>query len=153
MLRLRKLPWASLSMLILTYIAFGWLMSASISSPWLPMFGAVCIAIVMAAFTLPLKKIEKCLDIWFQSKLRSLTTMLLGVFSIVIVISALEISVRVLVIVAASLLARIDLVNQGISKGKIFLILSFLAFSSYILGVVVHEYLLISGILQRSFLR
>lgn len=153
MLRLRKLPWASLSMLVLTYSAFGWLMSASINSPWLPVFGAVCIMIVMAAFTLPLKKIEKGLDIWFQSKSRSMITMLLGVFSVVIVISALEISARVLVIVAASLLARIDLISQGISKGKIFLILSFLAFSSYILGVIVHEQLVMSGILQRSFLR
>ncbi|NJL88783.1 MAG: hypothetical protein HC916_02470 [Coleofasciculaceae cyanobacterium SM2_1_6] len=150
---LRKLPWASLSMLVLTYITFGWLMSASIQAPLLPVFGAVCIAIVMAAFTLPLKKIKKYLDIWSQSKLRSMAAMLLGVFSVVIVISALEISVRVLVIVAASLLARIDLINQGISKDKIFVILSLLAFSSYVLGVVVHEQLVILGILQRSFLR
>lgn len=153
MLRLRKLPWASLSMLVLTYSAFGWLMSAALDSPWLPVFGAACTVIVMLAFTLPLKEVQKWLDLWFKSKLRSMATMLLGVFSVVIVISALEISVRVLVIVAASLLARIDLVSQGISKGKIFLILSFLAFSSYILGVVVHEYLVMLGILQRNFLR
>ena len=153
MLRLRKLPWASLSMLVLTYSAFGWLMSAALNSAWLPVFGLACTITVMLAFTLPLKKIQKGLDLWFRSKLRSMITLLLGVFSIVLVVSALEISVRVLVIVAATFLARIDLVSQGISKGKIFLVLSFLAFFSYILGVVVHEYLVMSEILQRGFLR
>lgn len=140
MLRLRKLPWTSIGMMILSYGVFGWLMSASLTSPWLSWFGAFYIMIVIAVLTLmPLQNLQKKLNYWLESKLRSLITLVLGVFAVVVIFSWLEVFIRILVLMAAALLVRIDLIAQGLSKGQIFLVLITFGLGSYGLGVLIHE--------------
>ncbi len=153
MLRLRKLPWASLGMIVLTYGVFGWLMSASLVSPFLPWFGTVYILIVIIVLTiLPLRNSQKKLDYWLQSKLRSLITLILGAFAVVIIFSWLELFMRILLLIASALLVRIDLIAKGLSKGQIFLVLLTFGLGSYGLGVLIHEHLAIVKPTETTFL-
>jgi hypothetical protein len=153
MLRLRKLPWASIGMMILTYGVFGWLMSASVVSHWLSWFGTFYITIVITALTLlPLRNLQKKLDYWLQSKLRSLITLVVGTFTVVVIFSWLELFIRILVLIAAALLVRIDLIAQGLSKGQIFLVLITFGLGSYGLGVLIHEQLSIVQQIETTFL-
>jgi len=144
MLRLRKLSWVSIGMMVLTYGVFGWLMSASLVSPWLPWLGACYITIVITGLTLvPLRNWRTKIDYWLQSKLRSLISLIGGAFSMVIIFSWLDLSIRILVLIAAALLVRIDLVSQGLSKKQSFYFLGIFAWGSYGLGVLIHEQLAI----------
>jgi hypothetical protein len=122
-------------MMILAYGVFGWIMFTFLGSPWSPIVGAACIVILMIALTLPLQSCQAWLDHWLQSKLRAIITLLLAAFAVVLVVSWLHISIHILVLLAAALLVRIELIGQGVTKGKIFLILIFFALGSYSLGV------------------
>lgn len=148
MLRLRKLPWISIGMMVLTYGVFGWLMSASFVSPWLPWLGACYITIVIIVLTLvPLRNFRTKLDYWLQSKLRSLISLIGGAFAMVIIFSWLELFIRILVLMAAAFLVRIDLISQGFSRNQTFCFLGTCALGSYSLGVLIHEQLeIIKGI-------
>jgi hypothetical protein len=153
MLRLRKIPWASLGMIVLTYGVFGWLMSASLISPWLPWFGTFYIMLVIIVLTLlPLRNLQKKLDYWLQSKLRSLITLILGAFAVVVIFSWIELFMRILVLIASALLVRIDLIAKGLSKGQIFLVLLTFGLGSYGLGVLIHEQLAIAKQTETTFL-
>lgn len=153
MLRIKKLPWASLEMMILTYGVFGWLMSASTISPWLPLLGAFYLMVVITILTLlSLRNLQTQLDSWFQSKLRSLITLILGAFAMAVIVSWLEIFIRTLVLLAAALLVRIDLIAQGFSRGHIFLVLSITALGSYGMAVFIHGQLAIVQGIETTFL-
>jgi len=139
MLKVAKNSLVSLIMMILAYGVFGWLMFTFLGSPWSPIVGAACIVLLMIALTLPLQSFQAWLDKWLQSKLRAAITLILGAFTAVLVISWLHISIHILVLLAAALLVRIELIGQGVSKGKIFLILIFLALGSYSLGAFTRQ--------------
>lgn len=142
MLKVARNSLVSLVMMILAYGVFGWQMFTFLGSPWSPLAGAACILLLMIALTLPLKSFQSWLDNWLQSKLRAIITLLLGAFAVVLVISWLHISIHILVLLAVSLLVRIELIGQGVSKGKVFLILIFFALGSYSLGAFIHKQLL-----------
>jgi hypothetical protein len=128
-------------------------MSASLVSPWLPWFGTFYITIVITVLTLlPLRNLQKKLDYWLQSKLRSLITLVVGTFTVVVIFSWLELFIRILVLIAAALLVRIDLIAQGLSKGQIFLVLITFGLGSYGLGVLIHEQLSIVQQIETTFL-
>mgnify|MGYP000338335138 CR=1 FL=1 len=153
MLRLRKLPWISIGMMVLTYGVFGWLMAASLVSPWLPWLGACYITIVIIGLTLvPLRNFRTKLDYWLQSKLRSLISLIGGAFAMVIIFSWLELFMRILVLIAAAFLVRIDLISQGLSRKQIFCFLGTCALGSYGLGVLIHEQLAIVKNVETTFL-
>ena len=136
-----KLPWVSLGMMILTYGIFGWLTSASHLSLW---FGFFYIGVVITLLTMPLRYLHTKLDDWLRSKLRSLISLIGAAFFLVIVFTWIEISTRILVLSAAALLVRIDLIAQGFSKIQIFFILTIAAFGGYGGAVLIHNYLAIA---------
>lgn len=153
MLRLKKLPWASIGMMMLTYGVFGWIMSASPLTPWLAWLGMGYIMIVITGLTLlPLRNFQKKLDHWFESKFRSIFTLICGAFLMAIVFSWLEVFLRVLLLIAAALLVRIDLISKGLSKGQVFCVLGIFALGSYSLGVLIHEQLAIVKHVETTFL-
>jgi Na+/phosphate symporter len=150
MLFVKKLPWASLFLFLFTYGVFGWLIStetridglAEISalsgSLWL--IGSV---ILLGALTLtaPFKIIQVFYTSWLKSDTRAFLSVIIGAFIAVIIVSSIEISIRILVLLSAGALVRIDLQTSGYSKWQAFTILVVVSIIGFSLGVIAHQLL------------
>ncbi|NJL82682.1 MAG: hypothetical protein HC890_06480 [Chloroflexaceae bacterium] len=155
---LNKLPWLSLILLLLSYCLFGWYFSATIPlgrdlvlanfDRWnwsiapesvdlvifLGMGSAiilVCLSVTAASF----------LDIisgnWFKSDARAVASVLVWTFVVVLTICLFEQFVRLLVLLAAALLARIDLQRLGCNRWQTLLVLTLICFAGLSTGWLV----------------
>ncbi|HEY9821240.1 MAG TPA: hypothetical protein V6D35_10750 [Candidatus Sericytochromatia bacterium] len=150
MLFVKKLPWASLFLFLFTYGVFGWLIStetridglaaisALSSSLWL--IGSV-ILLGALMLTAPFKIIKIFYTSWIKSDTRAFLSVILAAFVAVIIISSIEISIRVLLLLAAGGLVRIDLQTSGYSKWQAFVILVVVSLIGFSLGVIAHQLL------------
>ena len=107
---------------------------------WLLLMGIVCILFISFALTAPFKLIKTCYSSWLQSDFRAFMTIIVGSFLVVIIIGSLNVFVRILVLVAAGILARIDLQTRSCSEWQAFWLLSIFALIGYSLGIITQNF-------------
>lgn len=141
MLFVKKLPWASLLLLVFTYGIFGWLISASDMSWLLWLMGAVYILLIALALTAPYRLIKACYTNVLKSDTRAFMSVILGAFVAVIIINWIEVFIRILVLISAGALVRLDLQTAGYSNGQAFGIIVSVSLSGFGLGVLANQLL------------
>lgn len=138
MLFVKKLPWLSLSLLLLTYAVFGWLLSAFDRSWLLWIMAAVFILIVAISLIEPLSVIQPFYTAWLKTDTRAFLSVIIGAFIAVVIIRWLTIFLRLLVLYSAAMLARLDLQTAGYSKWQAFGILATVSLVGFGLGLLTH---------------
>lgn len=105
---LKKLPWVSLTLLLVTYITLGWILSA-VNDP-LPIWVIVAGAVLLLAMALssPWSKIRDSFARIFKSDTRAFLIAVVAAFLLVIIITWLYIFAHVLVVVSVGTLVRLD---------------------------------------------
>ena len=141
MLFVKKLPWPSLLLLLFTYGVFGWLVSALEKSWWLWLMGAVYISLITLALTAPFTTMRSFYGSWLQSDTRAFLSVIVGALFAAIVLAWIEVFIRILVLIAAGALARLDLQTAGYSRWQAFGILVSVSMIGFALGVVTHQWL------------
>lgn len=136
MLFVKKLPWASLLLLVFTYGLFGWLVSATDISLLLWLMGAVYVLLIALALTAPFGLIRSFYTSWLQSDTRAFLSVIFGALVAVVVINWLAIFIRILVLVSAAALVRLDLQTAGYTKWQAFGILLTVSLAGFGLGVL-----------------
>lgn len=136
MLFVKKLPWASLLLLVFTYGFFGWLISATNISWLLWLMGAVYILLIALALTAPFSAIRSFYTSWLKSDTRAFLSVIVGAFLAVIIINWLAIFIRILVLLSAAALVRLDLQTAGYTKWQAFGILLSVSLAGFGLGVL-----------------
>lgn len=138
---LKKIPWLSLSLLLLTYGAFGWIYGSwaiklieqkvlladlehDVAISTLYGFGAVMILLLTIAFTAPISLITIGLNSWLKSDIRAFLSIFIGAFAFAIIIQRVDYFARTLVLIAAALLLKLDLQLAGCSRWLCSLILT-----------------------------
>jgi hypothetical protein len=158
MLFVKKVPWASLFLLIFTYGVFGWLISAeerkleltlvwsegaqaSLSEiSWLLWaMGTVYILLIALALTAPFTLIRNFYSSWLKSDTRAFSSVIIGAFFSVIIIRWIEVFIRILVLIAAAALVRLDLQTAGYSRWQAFGILLFISLTGFSLGIMTNQ--------------
>jgi uncharacterized membrane protein len=160
MLFVKKLPWASLLLLLFTYGVFGWLISdeaqklaradervdgltslaLSDISWFLWVMGAVYILLIAVALTAPFRLIQTCYTSWLKSDTRAFASVIVGAFVAVVIITWIDVFVRILVLLSAGALVRLDLQTGGYSKWQAFVILISLSLTGFGLGAIAHQF-------------
>jgi|SRR4028118_516969 hypothetical protein len=141
MLFVKKLPWASLLLLLFTYGVFGWLVSAGEKSWLLWLMGAVYISLITLALTAPFTTMRSFYGSWLQSDTRAFLSVIVGALFAAIVLAWIEVFIRILVLIAAGALARLDLQTAGYSRWQAFGILVSVSLIGFALGVVKQQWL------------
>jgi len=108
---------------------------------WVLLKGIFCILLISLALTAPFKLIKTFYSSWLQSDLRAFISVVVGSFFAVIIIVSLDVFVRILVLIAAAALARIDLRTPSYSEWQAFWLLSVVSLSGYILGIISQQFL------------
>ncbi len=140
---MKKLPWASLALLLLTYITFGWILYAGTLSWRIWLLTAFFAVLIALALTFPLKSIQ----IFFAGALKTDTRALIFILAISFLAVALltwfQTFVRVLVLLSSGLLARLDLHNADFKVIPTFVILAITSLVGLGLGLLIHHWLIL----------
>jgi hypothetical protein len=139
----KKLPWASLALLLLTYITFGWILYAWTLSWRVWLLTAFFVVLIALALTFPLRSIQ----IFFAGALRTDTRALIFILALsffaVVLLTWFQTFVRVLVLLSSGLLARLDLHNADFKVIPTFAIMTIVALVGLGLGLLIHHWLIL----------
>ncbi|RMF20898.1 MAG: hypothetical protein D6756_13430 [Cyanobacteria bacterium J083] len=153
----KKIPWLSLILLLLTYGFLGWLygekmieLTGFLRQEWLLEYylaailshlsGVVLICLVTLALIGPFTILTTGLEQGFESKFSAIMAIVLSALAFVLILRWLTFFVRLLVLVAAVLVFRIDMHMCGYNKkqSKIGAILG--CSFGFILGIIARYY-------------
>jgi hypothetical protein len=136
MLLVKKLPWTSLLLLLCTYGVFGWLITVSDSSGLLWLMGAAYTLLITSALTAPWALVKGFYASFLQSDSRAFVSVIVGAFVAVIIINWIGVFCRILVLISASALARLDLQTADYSKWQAFWILVVVSLTGLSFGIL-----------------
>ncbi len=136
MLLVKKLPWISLLLLLCTYGVFGWLITASTGFELLWLMGAAYTLLIASAMAAPWALLKGFYASFLKSDSRAFVSVIIGAFVAVIIIRWIDVFFRILVLICASALARLDLQTAGYSKWQAFGILVFVSLTGFALGIL-----------------
>jgi hypothetical protein len=141
MLSLKKLPKLSLMLLLVTYTALGWILSAS-KSPWYTLLLAAALVLLLAeTLAAPFSNIRKIILRTLSSDINAFVIVLVVSFLAAAIVIWIDIVIRFLVLVSAGLLARLDLYRAGLGQWQAFWILTVICLIGFALGWTGQNYL------------
>ncbi|HBE16672.1 MAG TPA: hypothetical protein DEG17_13420 [Cyanobacteria bacterium UBA11149] len=124
---------------------FGWLIAKSQllmdsdKAGLLWLLGAGYIMLIVLALTAPLTMIQSVYANWLKSDTRALLSIIFSALLAVILIRWIQIFIRILVLVAAGALARLDLQVAGCNSWQALRILTVFSLTGYSLGILAHQ--------------
>lgn len=133
---LKKLPWVSLALLLITYSTLGWQISAS-NNPWLIWIIIVIGALVVAALLSSPSTNFTDGSGFFKSDTRSFLFLVAGAFLSVIIIWRLHIFAHALVTISSGILFKLDAQKAGLSNRQTFWIMTLVSLAGLGLGAAV----------------
>ena len=137
---MKKIPWLSLALLMVTYTTLGWVLAAS---PWYTLLLTLALILLLAEIlAYPFSNVRKGLVYSISTDTRAFILAISMAFFTALLVIWIHIVVHALVVIAAGLLARLDLLTAGFSDWQTFRILSVFSLAGFGLGWAAH-YLLI----------
>ena len=156
---LTKSPFLSLSVVVSTYCLFGWNVGFSISSlthsliqqgkncGWLfesdtvslmlHILAGVLVLTITASLVAPVSLITIVFGSWFKSDNRAMVSVLWGTFAVILIVCWLEHFVRLLLLLCAATLEKLELQDQGHPQWKVLSMLMVICLGSFGLGLAI----------------
>lgn len=130
---LKKLPWVSVALLLVTYSTLGWVLAA-FHYPWFVWVMIVVVILLLAAFlSSPGAKFRDSSHL-FKSDTRTFFFVVAAAFLSVIIIWRLHIFVHALVTISAAILVRLEAQESRLSNRQTFWILAIVSLAGLALG-------------------
>lgn len=160
-----KFPILSLTILFLIYAVFGWLIStatsewleflyqmagepeqgswlATLLSRWMLWTLAACLIILLAlVFTAPSSLVRSLFTSLIQSDSRAFLSVIILAFAAVLLLTWITYLVRLIVLLAAGALARLELQGANCGEWQAFGILTVVSLGGFAVGVTIHEFI------------
>ncbi|NJL61135.1 MAG: hypothetical protein HC903_03990 [Methylacidiphilales bacterium] len=138
---IKKIPWLSLVLALLTYCSLGWVIS-SVNITLIGWIGvAIAILILVGILTIPGVEFAQYSNYFFKSNTRTFVVTILAAFSLFLMIAWFRLFLDILVIIAATILVRIDFQTAGLRQVYAFGTLSFISLLGLGIGVLIHRFL------------
>lgn len=153
MLRLRKTPWLSTTLLILAYGTYGWIYASwavvriergnvlywvlekDLITFVLYGLGIFWVLIIAMAFTAPVALMTVSLNNWFKSEVRAFLSIFIGALAFALIVQWLEAFAEFFVLLAAGILVKLDLQATGYSRSLATIMLIILCLLGFGIGV------------------
>ncbi|MBE9005886.1 hypothetical protein IQ259_12710 [Fortiea sp. LEGE XX443] len=137
----KKLPWISLLLVLVSCSTMGWVLSET-QAPW-PFWIVVVVAvlILLASLTAPFLAMASYSSVFFESATKTFFIAVFGAFLFFLMIVWFRLFLDTLLIIAASILARIDFHLAGFKARPAFLITSLFSLAGIACGSVIHRVL------------
>lgn len=136
---MRQIPFISFVLLLLACTVFGWVVSTATEALWVLLIAGSFLLLMDAGLTAPLTLIEIFFGSWLTSDKRAFVTVLIFAFGFVFAITWIHIFARVLVLLAAGTLFRLDLQRAKFPRWQALSILLLTCVVGYSIGIITHE--------------
>jgi hypothetical protein len=133
-------PFISLALVMLTYGHLGWAMSHRNIPLYTWAIIVIGLLLLVGEVTSPLKRAMSFFSLIFKTDARTLATAVFCSFLFFIVLAVFRFFLDVLLIVAATLLARVDIKSSGIKQIYCFFFLASFCLGSLVVGLLSHRY-------------
>ncbi len=138
---LARLPWVSLLLALLTYCSLGWVISQTYMSDLALLVTAIAVLLLVAAITTPWVELANYSNFLFKSNSRTFAVTVFGAFALFLIIAKFRLFLDTLVIIAATILVRIDFQSVGLKQIHSFSIMSIIALSGLAIGILISRLL------------
>lgn len=139
MLSLKKLPWTSITILLFAYITYSWFLCQSDFSPFIWVFSLV-FALILAGFVSAfMYDVRVWLTSWLQSDVGYFAAVFVAAFLATVVLIWIRFFAYILVLLAATILARLDLRTVGFNELQAFWLLFFVSMLGLGLGFLANN--------------
>ena len=130
---LKKIPWLSLSILIIAYGTFGWIYASwavkfidqgklfywvlekDIATIFIYGLGIFWVLLIALAFTAPIALMTISIGSWFNSDARAFMSIVFGAMAFALIVQWLGLFAKFFVLLASAILVRIDLRTAGLN--------------------------------------
>ena len=138
---IKKLPWISLTLVLVTYSVFGWILSQEKLPTFAWLLIVISILILIAAITTPWSKAVKYVRFLFNTKLKSFGFAVLGAFLFFLIFAEFRIFLYIMLITSTTILVRLDFQAAGLKETQAFLLTSLFSISGLMLGLFLNQLL------------
>ena len=152
----KKIPWLSLTILLLTYGTFGWMYSSwgvavietgellsqletKLALRIIYGLGVMSVVLIAVVFTAPISLITVSLDNWLRSDTRAFLSIFMGAFAFTLIVQKVNYFATFLVLLASALLVKLDLQLAGYRRWFSWLILTFFCLLGFIGGILAFD--------------
>ncbi|MEC4819368.1 MAG: hypothetical protein SAK29_39780 [Scytonema sp. PMC 1069.18] len=136
---LKKLPWLSVFLLLLTYITVGWIISNAKVHVAMWLLTAIAAFLLAASLTTPWTSIANYSLFLFKSNLRSFGVTVGAALLFFLMIARFRVFLDTLVILAAAILVRIDFQTIGLGERQTFWTILFVSWVGLALGILLDK--------------
>lgn len=141
LLFLKKIPWLSLTLLFLSYSALGWVISET-ERPWFVwLILVVGILLLLASLTTPWSKITQFYGQILKSNIRSFLVTVFAAFLFFLMLAWFRIFLDTLLVISATILAKIDFQTSGYKEGSGFWFTSIFALAGLGAGFLLQMFI------------
>jgi hypothetical protein len=138
---LKKIPWFSLTLVLLSYSTLGWMIFEE-KAPWyIWLITVVTILLSLICFTNPWLKLNEYPSILFKSSARAFGVAILAAFLFFLMVAWFRVFLDILLILCATILARIDFQTLVLKPELAFGCISFFAVAGLALGAFIKLYI------------
>lgn len=131
---MRKLPWLSLCLLFIAYTSFSWFVARTTVS-WLTWSLAITFTLLQALLLTTLfARLRLFARRWLQSDLGYFCLVLIAAISVTFALVWFRAFGYCLVVLAAEILARLDLQNMGCNRVQSLIVLTLVSFTGLVVG-------------------
>jgi hypothetical protein len=138
---LQKIPWVSLILVLLSYSTLGWIIFEE-KAPWYVwLMTVVTILLSLIYVTNPWLKLDDYFNILFKSTARTFSVAILAAFLFFLMIAWFRVFLDALLILCATILAKIDFQSVALKPSLAFGCISFCSLLGLGLGAFIKHYI------------
>lgn len=138
---IKRLPWISLILVLVTYSVFGWILSQKNLSTFVWVLIIISLLFLVAGLTTPWSKTVKYLNILFNTKLKSFLLAVFGAFLFFLVFAEFRIFLDMMLIISATILVRLDFQIAGLREIQAFCFTYVFSIAGLMLGFLINQFI------------
>jgi len=138
---LKKIPWFSLTLVLLSYSTLGWVIFEEKAHWYIWLITVVTILLSLICVTNPWLKLNEYSSILFKSNSRTFGVTVLAAFLFFLMIAWFRVFLDTLLILCATILAKIDFQAVGLKPSLAFGCISFCSLLGLVLGALINHYI------------
>ncbi len=137
---LKKIPWFALTLVLLSYSTLGWLIFEEKAQWYVRLITVVTILLSLICINNPWLKLDDYSHIFFKSSARTFVVAILAAFLFFLMIAWFRVFLDTLLILSATILAKIDFQGVGLKPAVTFGCISFCSLLGLGMGVLINYY-------------
>ncbi|MDZ8032873.1 MAG: hypothetical protein RMY64_17500 [Nostoc sp. DedQUE08] len=138
---LKRVPWVSLALVLLSYSTLGWVISETRAPIFVWVATVIAILLLIITLTAPWPRMTYYYSIFLQSNTRAFAVAVLAAFLFFIMIAWFRIFLDTLLIISATILVRIDFQRAGLKEGLAFSTASIFSLGGLALGALIYKFI------------